>query len=314
VLGLATAAAHSGSTVLLLGEPGTETEDVARLIHNHSREGRGPFLAVSCAGIADSLAERTLLGYEKGAFAGASDTRLGAFEAADGGTLFLDEIGDLSPSLQVNLQRVLQERAVVRIGSTVARQIDVRVVAATHRDLAADVKGRLFREDLHLRLNVVTLRLPPLRERREDIPRLARVLLDRAAARLGLRSPGLTADAETALSSWEYPGNVRELANVVERVLVLRDPRDPKAIDREDVMAALGIAMRPTQPSQAAVPDESLSDALARAEKLHIEASLRRARGVKSHAARMLGIGRPTLDKKIAELGIDLWSKSGAGG
>jgi len=312
VLGLAAAAAHDGSTVLLLGEPGTGKEDVARLIHNHSRQGRGPFVSVNCATLSESLAETVLFGHEKGAPGGATSTRLGAFELADGGTLFLSEIGDLAPSLQVRLLRTLRERAVTRVGSTTARPIDVRLVAASHRDLAADVNSRLLHEDLHLYLKVVTLALPTLRERREDIPRLARVLLDRAAARLGLQSPGLTPDAEAALSAWEYPGNVRELANVLERVLVLRDPRDPKAIDRADVMAALGIAMRPMHQAVAAALDERLSDALARAERQHIEATLRRARGVKTHAARMLGISRPTLDKKIAELGIELWAPSPA--
>jgi transcriptional regulator with GAF, ATPase, and Fis domain len=312
VLGQATAAARVGSMVLLLGETGTGKEEVARLIHSRSRQNRGPFIAVNCGAITESLAESELFGHEKGAFSGATATRLGAFEAADGGTLFLDEVGDLSASLQVKLLRVLQERAVVRVGSTVARQVDVRIVAATHRDLVADVKARLFREDLYFRLNVVTLMLPPLRERRDDIPLLARVLVDRTAARLGLRSPGLGADAEAALSSWEYPGNVRELANVLERILVLRDPRDPSPIDRDDVMAAIGFAMR-SSPRVVASSDDRLSDAVARVEKQNIEAALRRARGVKSHAARILGISRPTLDKKIAELSIDLWSKDPVG-
>jgi DNA-binding NtrC family response regulator len=151
-----------------------------------------------------------------------------------------------------------------------------------------------------------------LRERREDIVLLARVLLDRTAARLGLRSPGLAPDAEAALSAWEFPGNVRELANVIERILVLRDPRDPRSIDRDDVLAALGVAMRTPSP----VPvggDDRLSDAVARVEKQNIEAALRRARGVRSHAARLLGISRPALDRKISALGIDLWAKDGEG-
>jgi transcriptional regulator with GAF, ATPase, and Fis domain len=312
-LGLATAAAKAGSTILLLGETGTGKEEVARLIHNRSRQNRGPFVAVNCGAIAENLAESELFGHEKGAFSGATSTRIGAFEAADGGTLFLDEIGDLSASLQVKLLRVLQERAVVRVGSSVARQVDVRIVAATHRDLAADVKAGLFREDLYFRLNVVSVSLPALRERRDDIPLLARVLLDRIAARLGLRSPGLTSEAETALSSWEYPGNVRELANVLERILVLRDPRDPGAIDRDDVMAGLGVAMNAPAPSALPASEDRLSDAVCRVEKQNIEAALRRARGVKSHAAKILGISRPTLDKKIADLGIDLWAKQGTG-
>jgi DNA-binding NtrC family response regulator/pSer/pThr/pTyr-binding forkhead associated (FHA) protein len=306
-LGLASAAARVDSTALLLGETGTGKEEIARLIHARSGRARGPFVAVNCGAIAEAIAESELFGHEKGAFTGAVCTRLGAFESADGGTLFLDEIGDLSASLQVKLLRVLQERAVTRVGASVARQIDVRIIAATHRDLAADVQARLFRDDLYFRLNVLPITLPPLRERRDDIPLLARVLLERIARHLGLRSPGLHADAEAALATWDYPGNVRELANVIERVLVLRDPRDPTPIDRDEVMAALGTAMRPAAPKAAA--DDRLADAVARVERTNIEAALRRARGVKSHAARILGISRPTLDKKLADFKIDIWAK-----
>ena len=317
-LRLATSAARVDSTVLLLGETGTGKEEVAHLIHSRSPRSRGPFVAVNCGALAESLAESELFGHEKGAFTGATATRLGAFESADGGTLFLDEIGDLSPGLQVKLLRVLQERAVVRVGASLPRQVDVRIVAATHRDLAHDVKARLFREDLFFRINVLAITLPPLRDRRDDISLLARVLLDRIAGRLGLRSPGLTPDAEAALATWEYPGNVRELSNVLERVLVLRDPRDPGLIDRDDVMAGLGHAMRPLVSSVAVTPapvpsqdahEGRLADAVARLEKGKVEAALRRARGVKSHAARILGISRPTLDKKIADFAIDIWAK-----
>ena len=311
-LGLATSAARVDSTVLLLGETGTGKEEVAHLIHSNSPRSRGPFVAVNCGALAESLAESELFGHEKGAFTGASATRLGAFESADGGTLFLDEIGDLSASLQVKLLRVLQERAVVRVGASLPRQVDVRIVAATHRKLADDVKAGLFREDLYFRINVLSITLPPLRDRRDDIPLLARVLLDRIAARLGLRSTGLTSDAEAALAGWEYPGNVRELSNVLERILVLRDPRDPGSIDRDDVLAGLGHALRPVSspvvaPSRDA-HDGKLADAVARLEKSKVESALRRARGVKSHAARILGISRPTLDKKIVDFAIDLWA------
>jgi transcriptional regulator with GAF, ATPase, and Fis domain len=312
-LSRATSAARVDSTVLLLGETGTGKEEVAHLIHTRSPRSRGPFVAVNCGAVSESLAESELFGHEKGAFTGATATRLGAFETADGGTLFLDEIGDLSPALQVKLLRVLQERAVVRVGASLPRQVDVRIVAATHRDLADDVKDRLFREDLYFRINVLAITLPPLRDRRDDVPLLARVLLDRVAGRLGLRSPGLTPEAEAALAAWEYPGNVRELSNVLERVLVLRDPRDPGSIDRDDVLAGLGHPLRsPTVSVSASTQDAHegrLADAVARLEKAKVEAALRRARGVKSHAARILGISRPTLDKKIADLAIDIWAK-----
>ncbi len=316
-LGLATSAARVDSTVLLLGEPGTGKEDIARLIHTRSARHRGPFVAVHCGAMAETLVESELLGHEKCASSGVAVTRLGAFEAADGGTLFLDEIGDLSPALQTKLLRVLRERAVVRVGAGLSRQVDVRIVAATHRDLAHDVNDGLFREDLFLRLGVLAITLPPLRDRRDDIPLLARVLVDRIAARLGRRSPGLTADAETALAAWEYPGNVPELVNVLERVLVLRDPRDPGAIDRDDVLAGLGRPMRPLAgPAVSSGQDAhegKLANAMERLEKGKVEAALRRARGVKSHAARILGISRPALDKKIADLNVDLWAKETGG-
>ena len=308
ILSLATAAARVDSTVLLLGETGTGKEEIARLIHARSGRCRAPFVAINCGAIAEAIAESELFGHERGAFTGAVATRLGAFETADGGTLFLDEIGDLSLPMQVKLLRALQERAVVRVGSSLARQIDVRIIAATHRDLAADVRERLFRDDLYFRLNVLSIKLPPLRERRDDIPLLARVLLERIAGRLGLRLPALSKEAEVALDSWDYPGNVRELGNLLERVLVLRDPGDPTPLDRDDVMAALGSAMRPT-PSVLATGEDRLADAVARVEKSNIEAALRRARGIKSHAARILGISRPTLDKKLADFRIDIWAK-----
>ena len=305
---LAMAAARVDSTVVLLGETGTGKEEIARLIHAHSRRSHAPFIAVNCGALVAGLAESELFGHEKGAFTGATATRLGAFESADGGTLFLDEIGDLAPALQVTLLRVLQERAVVRVGASVPRQIDVRTIAATHRDLSERIQAGLFREDLFFRLNVLSINLPTLRERQDDIPLLARTLLQRIASRLGLRNPKLSPAAEAALGEWDYPGNVRELGNVLERILVVRDPHDPDPIDRDDVRAALGHGLRPAVSWDAGRPDETLADAVARIEKTNIEAALRRARGVKSHAARLLGISRPTLDKKIADLAIDIWS------
>ena len=309
-LRLAEAAARVDSTALLLGETGTGKEEIARLIHTRSRRASGPFVAVNCGAIAESLAESELFGHEKGAFTGATSTRLGAFESADGGTLFLDEIGDLSPSLQVKLLRVLQERAVVRVGASLPRAVDVRVLAATHRELPDEVKADRFRKDLYFRINVLTISLPALRQRREDMPLLARALMERTAARLGLRPPVLGDAALAALAAWDFPGNVRELGNVLERILVLRDPHEPGPVDRDDVQAALGRDLRMAEtPAPASVSDEPLAVAVARLEKASIESALRRARGVKSHAARLLDISRPTLDKKIAELNIDIWAE-----
>jgi len=306
-LRVAESAARVDSTVLLLGETGTGKEEIARHIHRLSNRSQGQFLAVNCGAIAQGLAESELFGHEKGAFTGASASRLGAFESAEGGTLFLDEIGDLPLSLQVKLLRVLQERAVVRVGSTVSRSINVRIIAATHRDLALEIKAGRFREDLLFRLNILELRLPSLRQRRTDIPLLARALLERTAKRLGLRAPGLSEAALATLSAWDYPGNVRELANVVERILVLRDPQDRGPIDRDDVRAAFGGEMRATT-NHPPGDDETLEESVMRVERASIESALRRARGVKSQACRLLGISRPTLDKKIAELGIDIWA------
>jgi DNA-binding NtrC family response regulator len=308
-LRLAEAAARVDSTVLLLGESGTGKEELARFIHARSRRAAGPFVAVNCGAIAEALAESELYGHEKGAFTGAVATRLGAFETADGGTLLLDEIGDLPASLQVKLLRVLQERVVVRVGSTVARPVDVRLLAATHRSLPEEVKAGRLREDLYFRLDVLSIPLPPLRQRREDIPLLACALLERTAARLGLRAPEFSPAALAALGAWDFPGNVRELGNVLERVLVLRDAHDPGPVDADDVQAALGRDLRaPTVAGVEVNLDGTLGEAVARLEKASIEAALRRARGVKSHAAKLLGISRPTLDKKIAELNIDIWA------
>jgi DNA-binding NtrC family response regulator len=304
----AEAAARVDSTVLLLGETGTGKEELARLIHRRSRRRGSPFVAVNCGAIAEALAESELFGHEKGAFTGAANTRLGAFETAEGGTVFLDEIGDLALPLQVKLLRVLQERAVVRVGASLPHEVDIRIVAATHHDLAREVKAGRFREDLYYRLNVVAIQIPALRERLDDVPLLVPVLLTRIAARLRLVPPALTDDAVAALMEASWVGNVRELGNVLERLLVLRDPSDTEPLDADDVRAALGCALSPVT-ALAPSEDETLAEAVARVEKSRIESAWRRARGKKSHAAKMLGISRPTLDKKIADLGIEIWRK-----
>jgi transcriptional regulator with PAS, ATPase and Fis domain len=206
----------------------------------------------------------------------------------------------------VKLLRALQERLFFRLGSSTPRRADVRVVAATHRDVEREVAAGRFRQDLYFRLNVLRVHLPPLRERPGDLAPLARALLGRMASRLGRGCPPLARSAEQALARWHWPGNARELANVLERLLVLRDRDDQEPIDGDEVHAALG-----RDPHPAASPGaegESLAEKIAVLERREIEAALRRARGVKSHAARALGLSRPTLDKKIAELGIDLWA------
>jgi two-component system response regulator PilR (NtrC family) len=304
-LRVAAAAAPTASTVLVTGESGTGKEEIARLIHRLGARAAGPFVAVNCGAIAEGLAESELFGHERGAFTGAGAARPGKVEAADGGTLFLDEVGELSSAMQVRLLRVLQERAFCRVGSTVLRRVDLRVVAATHRDLSAAVKERRFREDLYYRLAVIRVHLAPLRERPEDVEPLARALLARLAAQLGRRDPGIDERALGLLRGWPWPGNVRELGNVLERALVLRAPAASGALGAEEIAVALGEP--PSGPAKAA---GSLADKVAAVERAEIEAALRRARGVKSRAAEALGLSRPTLDKRIADLGIDLWRES----
>ncbi len=311
-LRLMEAAARVDSSVLITGDSGTGKEELARELHARSARARGPFVAVNCGAIPESLAESALFGHCKGAFTGASANHEGYFEAADGGTLLLDEVAELAPAVQAKLLRALQERLFFRLGSTTARRSDVRVLSATHRDLEREVAAGRFREDLYFRLNVLRIRLPPLRERPEDIGPLAGALLARIAARLARPCPSLAASAEKALARWRWPGNARELGNVLERLLVLREPDDSQPIDGDEVNAALG-----REPQAAAPPPpegDTLGDKIAALERREIEAALRRARGVKSQAARALGLSRPTLDKKIADLGIDLWADRGGDG
>jgi transcriptional regulator with GAF, ATPase, and Fis domain len=312
VLKVAGAAARATSTVLITGESGTGKEEIARYIHR--RSGRGPFVAVNCGAIPEALAESELFGHERGAFTGAVAAREGRIEAADGGTLFLDEIGELPPSLQVKLLRVLQERVFHRLGSSAPRSVDLRVIAATHRRLEAAVTSGHFREDLFYRLNVLRIEIPPLRARPGDVAPLATALLSRIAARLGRRDPGMTPEALEALSSAAWPGNARELANVLERALVLREPAARGALTEAEITGAIGeplVALAPPSPavrSPAASSDPQLTDKVAALERAEILAALRAARGVKARAAKRLGISRPTLDKKMSDLGIDLWS------
>jgi two-component system response regulator PilR (NtrC family) len=267
-------------------------------------------VVVNAGAIPDALAESQLFGHERGAFTGAVSTQLGLIEQADGGTLFLDEIGELGPALQVKLLRVLQERAVQRLGAKVARRVDCRVLAATHRDLTAEVRAGRFRQDLFYRLNVIEVRLPPLRERAEDLAALVDVLLIRLARALGRPVAALSPEALSALRAHDWPGNIRELSNVLERALVLRPLGLRTPLGGDEVQAALGIpSVPPARASETAGP--SLALKIAELERTEIEAALRSARGVKARAAVELGMSRPTLDKKIAELGIDLWKERG---
>jgi two-component system response regulator GlrR len=286
VFSLLERAAPTDSTVLLSGETGTGKEAAARSLHATSRRAAGPFVVVDCAAVPSALFEAELFGHERGAFTGAHAAREGAFEAAEGGTLFIDEIGELSLELQPKLLRVLERREVKRVGSQQATPIDVRIVAATHRDLRGEVNARRFREDLYYRLAIVEVRLPPLRERREDIPPLVRALSGEVAARAGgggdvLGDPALLAE----IQRHQWPGNVRELRNFLERAVVLGPGARPTA-------HAEGAA-NPVAAVDGALPLREARDAaIATFERAYLEALLQRHGDNASAAARAAGVDR----------------------
>jgi formate hydrogenlyase transcriptional activator len=290
--------AGTDSTVLILGETGTGKELIARAIHKRSTRASRAFIRVNCAAIPPELIASELFGHEKGAFTGAFDRRIGRFEAADGGTLFLDEIGDLPPETQIALLRVLQEREFERVGSTKPVQVDVRVLAATNRDLAADVDEGTFRQDLFYRLNVFPVNIPPLRERIDDLPVLAEYLVDRYAKKAGKRITSIDSSTLELLRNYNWPGNVRELQNVIERAVILCETSvlyvDQTWFRREARFRAAN-----------AVPFNLAVDTNERA---IIERALSacggRVGGANGAAAR-LGLPRQTLESKIKTLGIN---------
>ncbi len=290
--------APSRATVLIQGESGTGKELVARAIHRLSPREKGPYIAVHCAALAHNLLESELFGHEKGAFTGATERRRGRFEMADGGTLFLDEIGEIDPSTQVKLLRVLEERKFERVGGNETLEVDVRLVAATNRHLQKLVEEEKFRRDLFFRLNVVTIDLPPLRERPGDIPLLIRHYVSTLAGDNGKAIEGCTPDAVEALSAYAWPGNVRELRNVLERMVVLS--REPKLTLR-DVPQAIREAAR-TAGAVPAIRGGALS--IEEAEKNLIARALRTNEGNRTLAAKELGISRRTLHRKLNEYGM----------
>jgi len=288
--------AQTDSTVLILGETGTGKELVARAVHKRSRRASGAFIRVNCAAIPPSLVASELFGHEKGAFTGAVQRRLGRFEAADGGTIFLDEIGELPPEAQVSLLRVLQEREIERVGSSHPIAVDVRVLAATNRDLEVAVERGTFRDDLFYRLNVFPIRLPPLRERADDIPILVEYLVDRFAKQTGKIIRNIEKQTLQRLTAYDWPGNVRELQNVIERALVLSEG-ETFVIDES------WLARKQRKPSTGTAAT-TLSDG----EKALIEAALKETHGRVAGprgAAAKLGIPRQTLEWKIRALQID---------
>jgi len=295
VLSVVRRVAPSDATVLIRGESGTGKELIAKALHYASPRAARALVKVNCAALAESLLEAELFGHEKGAFTGAVTARTGRFELADGGSLFLDEIGDLPPHLQVKLLRVLQEREFERVGSSRPIKVDVRLLAATHRNLERLVREGRFRDDLYYRINVVTIQLPPLRERREDLPLLIDHFLRAFADKNGKSIRGLTREAREALLRYDYPGNVRELENLIERAVVLT---------RDDVIGLTDLPL--TLEAQAAEPEGSagLVAAVEGLERRMIREALAKADGVQTRAAELLGIGERVLRYKLKKYGL----------
>jgi two-component system response regulator AtoC len=290
--------AVTAESVLILGESGTGKELVANAIHANSDRAGRPFIKVNCAALSPSLLESELFGHEKGAFTGAVAQRRGRFEQADGGTLFLDEVGDLDIDLQAKLLRVLQTGRFERVGGDATLAVDVRVISATNRDLAAQIADGKFREDLFYRLNVVTVELPPLRARREDIPLLAEAIVRRLARKYRWPHLGLTAGAMQALAAQSWPGNVRQMQNVLARAAILAHGRP---------IAAEDLLLEPAAPSIAEVPHSgplALKELLAETERRAILQALEQEQWNRTRAARVLGISRRQLFDKIQQYAL----------
>ena len=310
--------AGTDASVLIRGESGTGKELVAKAIHRFSTRSREPMVIVNCAAIPETLLESELFGYERGAFTGATARRIGMFERADRGTILLDEIGDIPPGVQTKILRVLQEKTFERIGGTETIHVDVRILAATNRDLERAIREGGIRDDLYHRLNVVTVHVPPLRERREDIPRLVQTFLTRFSANLKMRKPAISPDAMALLCGYSWPGNVRELEHCLHRALIFSRGFP---LQRDDLLRALDGKPR----SDSSAFDDDADALLGNLVKRHLEAhsgpgceallletierelygeALRRSGGNQSKAAELLGIPRPTLHAKLRKYGI----------
>jgi PAS domain S-box-containing protein len=300
--------AETTSSVLILGETGTGKELVARAVHSASRRGNRPLIKVNCAALPSGLIESELFGHERGAFTGANERRIGRFELADGGTIFLDEIGEVPLEVQVKLLRVLQEREIERVGGNRTIPVDVRVIAATNRDLEAACGAGKFRRDLYYRLNVFPVEVPPLRERRDDVPLLVHYFVARFAAKIGRRVSQVPAQTMARLCEYSWPGNIRELENVIERAVILSSGTELDSVP--DLAASAPIALPAPEPSSSRASSGDASEALALEdiERRHIVAMLRksgwRIEGP-SGAARLLDMNASTLRSRIKRLGIE---------
>jgi DNA-binding NtrC family response regulator len=279
--------ASTSANILITGESGTGKELVARAIHYNSQRSSAPFIPVNCGGIPENLLESELFGYIKGAFTGADVTRAGFFQTADGGTIFLDEVSEMSLSMQVKLLRVLQDKEVCMVGANRAKRVDVRVLAATNKDLLSQVKKELFREDLFFRLNVINIRVPPLRERREDISLLVNYFANKYSEEFRKSSPEFSNKALNVFENYDWPGNVRELENVLQRLIVMADDN---LIDAPDLPSLMRFS---------ALRETGFTRTLAEVEAEYIRNVLSSVEGNKAKAARILGIDRKTLREKL---------------
>ncbi len=300
--------APSGATVLIEGESGTGKELVAKSIHFNSPRRDKPFVAVNCSALAESLLESELFGHEKGAFTGAVAMKKGRFELADGGTLFLDEIGELSQNLQVKLLRVLQEKAIERVGGMRSLSVDIRIIAATNKNLKEEMVKGDFREDLFYRLNVVHINLPSLKERQEDIRLLVNHFIKKYSGerKSDIAVTGVDQDVDRLFYDYSWPGNVRELENVIERVMILC-PGDTVTVT--DLPKGFKDSVYNTLHLEGIPANAKLYDTLAMIEKAMIERALKMANNVQAHAAEMLGIGKSGLNQKLKKFGLDITSK-----
>jgi len=299
--------ADTDSTVLITGESGTGKELVAKNIHSHSSRAKKPFVPLNCAAIPKEILESELFGHEKGAFTGAINTRIGRFELANHGTLFLDEIGELAPALQVKLLRVLQEREFERVGGIKTLKVDVRIIAATNRNLEKAVEEGTFREDLYYRLNVIPLRLPPLRKMREDIPLMVKHFITHMSRRKGKDAPTISDEAMQCLSRYQWPGNVRELENLVERMLILKEGEIVSPNDLPERLVERRQVQRVANAVQVLSRDGvDLNMMLDEIENNMIVQALELSKGVKSKAASLLGLNRTTLIEKMKKKAINI--------
>jgi Nif-specific regulatory protein len=303
VLGIVRKVAKSNTTVLIRGETGTGKELIAGAIHHNSLRASRNFVRVNCAALQENLLESELFGHEKGAFTGADKQRIGRFEQADGGTLFLDEVGDMSPNTQAKILRVLQEHEFERLGGTRTLKVDVRLIAASNRNLAAMVSSGHFREDLYYRLNVVSIDMPPLRERKEDIPALTTFFISRFSGELKKRIDGISADAEKMLMRYNWPGNIRELENAIERAMLLTEGATITASDLR-LGESVTTAADPDASPFVHIPPAGI--ALEEIERRALVEALKMSNWVQKDAAELLSISPRVMNYKIKTMGIAL--------